>query len=141
MSLKELSWISMWWKNRNFNNILFSSSLKIPNCIDFQTRYCYFFCLCQNSSCSFSWHTCTAHDEDGSWEQRTHLISLLAVKIFIASLEKVWSTWKTLKDLTFKPGSSENKRFLEETRGQELLSQNRRVGTYGLVEFPTNGNS
>ena len=34
------------------------------------------------------------------------------------------STWKTLKDLTFKPGSSQNGRFREETGGRELPSQN-----------------
>ena len=72
----------------------------------------------------------TAHDEDGSWEQSTHLISLLAAKIFTASLLNVGSTWKTLKDLTFKPGSSQNRRFLKETGGRELPSQNGRVGTY-----------
>ena len=31
---------------------------------------------------------------------------------------------KTLKDLTFKPRSFQNRRFLEETGGQELPSQN-----------------
>ena len=34
------------------------------------------------------------------------------------------STWKTLKDLTFKPKSSQNGRFLEETGGPELPSKN-----------------
>ena len=41
------------------------------------------------------------------------------------------STWKNDKDLTFKPGSSQNRRFQEETGGRELSCQNGRVWTFG----------
>ena len=50
--------------------------------IDSQTR---FFRSCQNSKC-FCWHGSIAHDEDGGQEQRMHLISLLAARIFTSSL-------------------------------------------------------
>ena len=39
-------------------------------------------------------------------------------------MPKVWSTWKIHKDLTFKPESSQNGRFQEETGRRELFTQN-----------------
>ena len=82
--------ISLSCNNKNFNNSLLSFTtlfmiLKIINCIDFQIRSYSFFHLCQNNL-YFSWHGSTAHTEVGSQMQHTHLISLLAAKIFTSSL-------------------------------------------------------
>ena len=110
--------------------------LKFTNCIDSQYRLWHFFFLRRNNWC-FSWRGFNAHNEYGIQEQRTHLISLLEVKFFTSNLQKVWSIWKFHIDLTFKSGSSQNRRFQEETRGTEVVLskrerpvQIRRVGTY-----------
>ena len=46
----------------------------------------------------------------------------------------MWSAWKIQKYLTFKSGSSQNRRFSEGSGGQEPPVQNRRVGTYDEKE-------
>ena len=39
----------------------------------------------------------------------------------------MWSTWKPHQDLIFKPGSSQNGRIQEWTRGQGVASENRGI--------------